>query len=132
MGMSSYANHVNTVSEDVIKKVCRKELMLFQKALTQSGIDLDTWAEALDTENTGEYPIAVYTYFEKLTSAFRKNTKLILALGYHDPGMSFRGDDISGGFWEVGNVRDYTPAAKSFLKKYGNGAIADSFFCTYG
>lgn len=101
MSMSNYANHVVTIDADLLKKVCKKEYKAFEKALETAEIDLDTWAEALDTEQHGDYAIGMYDAYEKLRDAFRKNTKLILSLGYHNPEMAERGDDVSGGFWEV-------------------------------
>lgn len=130
MGMSSYANHVNTVSDDIVKKVCRKEYNDFKKLLGKHGVDIDNFSS---TAKYGDafHPIIDEAY-SNLVQAFSKATGLRLSINYHDPEMSESGDDICGTFWEVDGVRDYTPKAKKFLKKYGDGSITDSFFCTYG
>ncbi len=132
MSMSTYANHVITTDEKVIKKVCKKQYTAFTKALTKAGIDLNTWAEAVDHEEQGEFPIAVAAAYRDLTLTFRALTKLHLMLGWVDPENRERGDDVSGAFWEVGDVRDYTPAAKKFLKQFGPHSLNDSFFTTWG
>ena len=134
--MSNYANHVNTISEDILKKVCRKEFNALHQAVTAADVGFDTFADAIANETTFTDDNAVEekvtALYADLKEAFRKATKLYLSLNYHDPEASERGDDVSGGFWEVGGVRDYTPAAKKFMKQYGQGSLTDSFFCTYG
>lgn len=132
MSMSTYANHVITTNEKIIKKVCKKEYGAFIRALGKVDTDLNTYAEAIDHEEQGDYPIGVMTAYDNLQKAFRKATRLTLALSWTDPENGERGDDVSGHFWEIHDAKDWTPAAKKFCKQHGANALADSFFTTWG
>lgn len=136
MGMGNYSCHADTVEEDFIKEMCGKEFKAFLEVISESEIDIETFAHAqclddideLTMTNSEESVEKIVKVFDELTNAFLLATDgLELNMGYHDPEDVDRGNEVSGAFWTVDGVYVLSKAGE----KYGN-KIERKFWTEFG
>lgn len=127
MGMGYSAAFADTVSEEIVKKLCPKEHEAFNKFLNESNVSLELFAQALrdggsindylddgDTKISAEAEETIRKLYHSLRESFTNNSDgANLVLEYHDSDNNGdRYDDINGAFWMVEDVWELTPAGK--------------------
>jgi len=125
MGQGTYAQWADVVEEDFLKEVCSKEYDTLLNSLKEAKSDIDEFASYFDEfygyeddipQNEDSKVMEVWgrikTAYTELQKKFKEVTGLELRIRYHS--KEDRGDDVDGGFWEVGKVYDYTPAGQKY------------------
>lgn len=148
MGMGFAANHVVTISDENLQRLCPVEYAAFMEIFEnpyitrqmvywflELGIPLkDSYCGEEEINGTmwDALETTVQTLWDSLCNAFWERTKvgdsvLSLYYGYHDSDEGDRHDDVQGQYWGVENVRIYTPAAEAI-----KDVLEDAFFVTFG
>lgn len=127
MGMGFGANSADVMDWKEIKKICPKESRALQRALDKAEVDRETFCQCIqhsewgftDLANDSDEVLKIESAWDVLFVAFKKKTGgLELVPMFHDHEDSGdRYDDVSGGFFHVDGVYDYTPAGKKFKDK---------------
>jgi hypothetical protein len=139
MGMGHFANSVEEVSEELVKKTCPDEFKAFMDLVEANDLDMSEVAQAVMDGGSGLIDIddeglidKVEDLVTKLCDQFESVTGLELYLQYHNPDEGDRYDDLEGVYWSLGAVFQYTDAAKKFIENNGEGSIITSNFVTFG
>jgi len=127
MGMGYGAGYADVVSDEFVKKTCRKEFNALDKLITDNE-DVDWDAFATDAQYDQFEIEEIEEAFVKLTKAFKKATGLELGIGFHDmDDEGDRYDDVNGMYWWVDGVWVLSKAGKEHEKH-----IDRKLFVTFG
>lgn len=122
MSNSNYACSAYVVDQAFVEQIAGIELRALVNKLDEVEISRDTFMYEMSCQDpqdfieaTPEQNKEIKELWKKVQQAFEKNSGLTLSIQYHQ--AEDRGDDIDGGVWEVGNVIEFTPAAKKWKDK---------------
>jgi hypothetical protein len=127
MSMGCGANYADVIENGTVEKMFPKKYKAFMEALKKANLSFDEFAQEISPNDESLLPEITKT-FNVLKSAFDKKTGLELCLGFHD--SANQGDiydDVSGGYFSVDGMYQYTPAGKKMGK-----VVNRRFFVTYG
>jgi hypothetical protein len=133
MGMGYGANYADVISWEEIKKLCPNECHAVEARVEELDTSLDGWMAILDERSANEPTDKDKELLNQLCMAFENATavgesKLSLHPMYHsteDEGDRY--DDVSGGFFHVENLYQYSPAGEKI-----KAAVERKFFVTFG
>ncbi len=126
MSTGYFANKVTTINRTNLEKICPDKTKKFFLTLENLNIDFDSFCQRFQfeepdindlTEDKDEQSF-ILNAWKELQLEFNANTKqkypcsLTLEIGYHDQDDGDCYDDVTGGFFIVGNVYQMTPAAQ--------------------
>lgn len=138
MGMGFASGYADVISPENLKKICPKTYTVFETALANAKLDIQTYAthnddddelvdliqsesdkEECDEKEAKGLLDRINDAFANLKADFEFNTTvqdsyLELSLGYHDIESGDRYDEVEGAFFAVEGVYGLTPAGKVF------------------
>lgn len=133
MGMGYGANFAHIVEDQDLQNICTETYQALMTALQENNQTLEELAEAIEYDefNDQTFNQSIISAKVRLFHDFRQKTNLEINLGYHDQDeQGDRYDDIDGHYWYMDAV-DFTPDAKSAMKKY-NFQIKTVTYVTFG
>ena len=135
MGMGTYANHADTVTNEFVTKTCPHQMKLFLMILAEHGYDIDRFAICstfsediqgeLEVDLDEDVALLILNAYDELAMAFLKETGLELFIRHNE--KDDRGDEVDGMFWSVDGVYEKTEAGKKYAKD-----IERKFWTTFG
>jgi len=133
MGMGSYANFADTVTNKFVSETCPDEMGELLRVLSDNEYTIDQLASCSDGDIQGELEVdldedvalLILNTYDGLAMAFEEKTGLTLTIRYHD--KEDRGDEVDGFFWEVEGVYVYSPAGEKYKDK-----IERKFWTNFG
>ena len=117
------ASYADVVTEEFINKILEEagEPDLLTKFY-------DTFPEGITGSDIYSDFSSIQKYhYEWLLEIFQQHTGLGLEISYHDEESGDRDDDVSGIFWSVDGVYQYTEAGDKYKDR-----ISRCFYVTYG
>lgn len=120
MGMGSIPCHAWTISLDGLKAICPREVEVCEAILDALGHNWDSFALAVEKEESLDEDEQIDNAWEKLQAAFSKATNigkshLELSIGHYSPDDGDQYDDLEEGcYFTVDNVTQFTPAGEKF------------------
>lgn len=120
MGMGSIPCHAWTIGLDGLKAICPHEVEACETILEALGHSWDSFALAVEKEESLDEDEQVENAWEKLQAAFSKATNvgqshLELGIGHYSTDDGDRYDDLEQGcYFTVDNVTQFTPAGEKF------------------
>lgn len=135
MGMGTYANFAETVTNEFVTKTCPDEMAGLLKVLAENDYDIDRLAITstfggdiqgeLEVDLGEDVALLVLNTYDGLAMAFLEVTGLDLNLRHNE--KDDRGDEVDGMFWEVDGVYELTTAGKKYKDK-----IERKFWTNFG
>ena len=115
----------DVVQEELLEQLCPDELKEFREALAEVNISEHEFQQIWQSGESGppeqenqaeaeRVKKAAYGALEILIEAFDNKTGLELDIGYHDLANGDRYDEVSGLFFTVSGVYQYTDAGEKF------------------
>jgi hypothetical protein len=145
MGMGYWANQAYVISEEVLRKVCKKEYNALINLLKKLDIDVEGYngqilaqEEYEELTNSNDEPLTkenankVGEVIQELQNAFNKSSNLGLHINYQSEDEGSRYDDVEGLFWEVYGFTGVTTEGQAFIDKFGENSIINASWASFG